>query len=120
MVKTLKGNNLLYADQLINNNPENLRILTWPQVTKGKYKGIEPYWYGKFEEKLLEAEFNFAQQYDYINTFNPLKPINEETKFTITKVEQTKDTCHNYFQKLQLVAIQYLVAIICRNAVIVP
>ncbi|RHZ69645.1 hypothetical protein Glove_281g62 [Diversispora epigaea] len=58
------------------------------RVTKGRYLGKEPYWYKTFENKLYKAEFNFAQQYNYINIFNSLIPINEKTKFTVTKMEQ--------------------------------
>ncbi|RHZ48145.1 hypothetical protein Glove_557g33 [Diversispora epigaea] len=42
-------------------------------LTKGKYPGKELYWYKIFEEKLMEVEFEFAQQYNYVNTFNPLE-----------------------------------------------
>ncbi|RHZ60318.1 hypothetical protein Glove_355g51 [Diversispora epigaea] len=91
IIKSLKANNLMYADQLINNNPKNIRILTWAQVTKKKYPGRELYWYKTFEKKLMEAEFNFTQQYDYINTFNPLENINNKTKFTVTQIKQANN-----------------------------
>lgn len=54
-------NGLFYMEKLINNNPENLRMLSWIQATKGKAKSVTPKWYDIFEEKLYDSSLYFTQ-----------------------------------------------------------